>query len=121
MTAKIPQEELQQLNVSPTDEFAVNRYMQLIGFKWDDTREWWYNDDNVTMYQKAATHLYQRIEAEATRRELALLDELEKECEEKVGTKNLPLSSAEHGFNMATQDIRKAIAAKRQALKKGAE
>lgn len=47
----------------------------------------------------------------------AVLDRLSDKCEEKEGTKNLPLSSAEHEFNIATQDIRNAIAAERAKLK----
>lgn len=54
-----------------------------------------------------------------TKKQLALLDELEATCIEKVRTEKIPLSNTEHGYNIATQDIRKAIVAKRQSLTKG--
>lgn len=97
-----PQGMNSQEELKKADEFAVNEHMRSLGFKWDDTRETWYNADNVWMYQKAAINLSTRIEAEASRRERAaqerVLDELDM------------LGRDEH-------ELRDWIEAKRQSLK----
>lgn len=56
------EERIDQSPKEEHDDLAVNNTMRLLGFTWDDERQWWFNQDNVWLYQGAARNLVQSID-----------------------------------------------------------
>lgn len=61
MNTPVDEAQVKQDNEKKIDDFVVNQFMVSIGFIWDGERQWWYNEDNVHMYQRAAANMFNKI------------------------------------------------------------